>query len=143
MRTMVGLVLLVGLAAGLPRTSRAAADSLVIAATQGPETTTVILLGTGNPYPSAKAQGPATAVVVGQRIFLFDAGPGVVRQMEAARLRVRGGPVTALFLTHLHSDHTLGLPDLLFTSWVMGRRDPLPIYGPPGTKRMTEHIIAA
>jgi ribonuclease BN (tRNA processing enzyme) len=108
-----------------------------------PESTTVILLGTGNPYPSAKAQGPATAVVVGRRIFLFDAGPGVVRQMEAAGLPVRRGPVTALFLTHLHSDHTLGYPDLLFTSWVMGRRSALRVYGPPGTQRMTEHILAA
>lgn len=111
--------------------------------TDRPETTTVILLGTGMPYPNHKAQGPATAVTTGQRIFLFDAGPGVVRQMEAAGLPVRGGPVTALFLTHLHSDHTLGYPDLIFTSWVMGRREPLRVYGPPGTRAMTEHLLAA
>lgn len=108
-----------------------------------PDTATVVLLGTGMPYPDSKAQGPATAVVVGKRIFLFDAGPGVERQMEAAGLPVRGGPVTALFLTHLHSDHTLGYPDLIFTSWVMGRTEPLRVYGPPGTRRMTEHILAA
>lgn len=95
------------------------------------------------PFPNSKAQGPATAVVVGKRIFLFDAGPGVERQLEAAGLPVRGGPITALFLTHLHSDHTLGYPDLIFTSWVMGRRDPLRVYGPPGTRRMTEHLLAA
>ena len=70
------------------------------------------------------------AVTVGARIFLFDAGPGVVRQMAAAGLPVRGGPVTRLFLTHLHSDHTLGYPDLIFTSWVMGRRTPLQVVGP-------------
>ena len=108
-----------------------------------PDTTTVILLGTGMPFPSHTAQGPATAVQVGARIFLVDAGPGVERQMEAAGLPVRGGPVTAAFLTHLHSDHTLGLPDLVFTSWVMGRKDPMRIVGPPGTKRMLEHIVAA
>jgi len=108
-----------------------------------PDTTTVILLGTGMPFPSHTAQGPATAVQVGARLFLFDAGPGVERQMEAAGLPVRGGPVTAAFLTHLHSDHTLGLPDLVFTSWVMGRKDPMRIVGPPGTKRMLEHIVAA
>jgi ribonuclease Z len=107
------------------------------------EETTLILLGTGTPYPDPKAQGPATAVVVGDRIFLFDAGPGVVRQMAAAGLPVRGGPVTALFLTHLHSDHTLGLPDLIFTSWVMGRRVPLTIVGPRGTRAMTVHLQAA
>ncbi len=103
----------------------------------------VIMLGTGMPFPDPKAQGPATAVTVGDRIFLFDAGPGAERQMTAAGLPVRGGPVTALFLTHLHSDHTLGLPDLIFTSWVMGRRTPLRIFGPAGTRAMTDHIIAA
>ncbi len=107
------------------------------------DTATVILLGTGTPYPSHTAQGPATAVQVGARLFLFDAGPGVERQMEAAGLPVRGGPVTAAFLTHLHTDHTLGLPDLIFTSWVMGRRAPLPLAGPPGTRRMVEHLLAA
>jgi len=118
-----------------PSPSRRAVDST--------DTTTVILLGTGMPYPDPQAQGPATAVTVGSRIFLFDAGPGVERQMTAAGLPVRGGPVTALFLTHLHSDHTLGLPDLIFTSWVMGRRLPLRIVGPHGTQRMTDLLIAA
>lgn len=110
---------------------------------QGRDSTTVILLGTGMPFPDPAAQGPATVVRVGSRIFLFDAGPGVERQLTAAGLPVRDGPVTALFLTHLHSDHTLGLPDLIFTSWVMGRRAALPVIGPHGTKAMTEHIIAA
>jgi ribonuclease Z len=107
------------------------------------DTTSVILLGTGMPFPDARAQGPATAVTVGTRLFLFDAGAGVERQMQAAGLPVRGGPLTALFLTHLHSDHTLGLPDVLLTSWVMGRRDPLRIFGPPGTKRMINRILGA
>lgn len=107
------------------------------------DSTVVILLGTGNPFPDPTAQGPATAVVVGDRIFLFDAGPGVMRQMTAAGLPVRGGPLTRVFLTHLHSDHTLGLPDVILTSWVMGRHLPLPIVGPPGTRAMTDHILAA
>lgn len=110
---------------------------------QRADTATVILLGTGMPYPDPSAQGPATAVTVGDRLFLFDAGAGVVRQMNAARLPVRGGPVTAVFLTHLHSDHTLGLADVIFTSWVMGRRRPLPIIGPPGTRAMVDHLTAA
>lgn len=108
-----------------------------------PDTTTVILLGTGTPVTIARAQGPATAVVAGGRLFVFDAGPGVMRQIEAAGLPYRRGPVTALFLTHLHSDHTLGYPDLIFSSWVMGRRDPLRVIGPPGTKRMTKLLLEA
>ena len=103
----------------------------------------VILLGTGMPYPNHAAQGPATMVRVGQRLFLFDAGSGVERQMEAAGLPVRGGPLTAAFLTHLHSDHTLGLPDLILTSWVIGRHTPLKLFGPPGTRAMVDHITQA
>lgn len=107
------------------------------------DSTTVILLGTGTPYPDPLHQGPSVAVTVGDRIFLFDAGPGVVRQMNAADLPVRGGPVTALFLTHLHTDHTLGYPDIIFTSWVMGRRERLKVVGPRGTREMTRHLVAA
>jgi len=123
----------------------AIAALLVSAATANaaPDTTSVILLGTGTPVPNHAAQGPATAIQVGGRLFVFDAGPGVMRQMEAAGLPYRGGPVTAVFLTHLHSDHTLGLPDLILTSWVMGRRTPLPVVGPPGTRAMVSHITAA
>jgi ribonuclease BN (tRNA processing enzyme) len=105
------------------------------------ESTVVVLLGTGMPRPEPEASGPATAVVVGQRVFLVDAGPGVERRLAAAHLPTDG--VTALFITHLHSDHTLGYPDLIFTSWVMGRAKPLAAYGPHGLHAMTEHILAA
>lgn len=108
-----------------------------------PESTTVILLGTGTPVAIHTAQGPATAVVAGGRLFVFDAGPGVMRQIEAAGLPYRRGPITALLLTHLHSDHTLGYPDVIFTSWVMGRSAPLRVIGPPGTRRMTSKIVEA
>lgn len=103
--------------------------------------TVVILLGTGMPRPDPEASGPATAVLVGSRVFLFDAGPGVMRRLAGAKLPING--VTALFITHLHSDHTLGLPDLIFTSWVMGRQHALEAYGPHGLKSMTAHIIEA
>lgn len=106
-----------------------------------PDSTFVVLLGTGNPYPDPNAQGPATAVVLGTRVFLIDAGPGVMRQMRAANLTIRGPE--AVFFTHLHSDHTLGYPDLIFTSWVMGRTAPLESYGPPGLRAMTDHLTAA
>jgi ribonuclease BN (tRNA processing enzyme) len=101
----------------------------------------VILLGTGTPYPDPAASGPATAVVVGGRVFLFDAGPGVMRRLRAANLPVNGPE--ALFITHLHSDHTLGYADLILTSWMMRRRAPFPVYGPRGLQRMTSHLLAA
>ena len=59
----------------------------------------------------------------------------------AAALPIDG--FTAVFLTHLHSDHTLGLPDVIHTTWVMGRSAPMPIIGPPGTQAMVGHIQAA
>jgi ribonuclease BN (tRNA processing enzyme) len=101
----------------------------------------LVLLGTGMPRPNPEASGPATAVVVGGRLFLFDAGPGVMRQLAAAGLSIKGP--TAVFVTHLHSDHTLGLPDLILTSWVMGRQQPMALYGPTGLTAMTGHIAAA
>jgi ribonuclease Z len=108
---------------------------------EGIAATVIVLLGTGTPRPDPQASGPATAIVVDGRTFVVDAGPGVERQLAAAHLPIDGP--TALFLTHLHSDHTLGYPDLLLTSWVMGRKRPLAVYGPRGTKAMTEHLLAA
>lgn len=101
----------------------------------------LVVLGSGTPVPDPERQGAAYAVVVGDRTFLFDAGAGVMRRVAAAGLPIDG--VTAAFLTHLHSDHTLGLPDLLLTTWVMGRRAPLVLVGPPGTRTMVDHLLAA
>jgi len=129
------------IAAGFPLASIAAAQGRPAPARDG---TVVVLLGTGTPAPTPDASGPATAVVVGTRVFLFDAGPGVVRRLAEAGLPFgRGSHVPALFITHLHSDHTLGLPDLIFTSWVMGRRTPLAAYGPRGLRRMVDHLMEA
>ena len=101
----------------------------------------VVMLGTGTPRPLPDVWGPATAVVVGGRVFLVDAGVGVERRLAAAGLPTGG--VTAAFITHLHSDHVLGLADLIFTSWVMGRTRPFPVYGPHGLARMTQHLYEA
>ena len=103
--------------------------------------TQVLLLGTGTPYPDPNASGPATAVVVGKRVFLFDAGAGVMRQINAANLPISGPEAT--FFTHLHSDHTLGYPDLILTSWIMRRHSDLQVFGPPGLNDMTSHILKA
>ena len=80
--------------------------------------------------------------------YLVDFGAGVVRRAKAA-VAERGidplDPVKlrVVFLTHLHSDHTVGYPDLILTPWVMGRRVPLEVYGPAGLKDMTTHILEA
>ena len=103
--------------------------------------TEIVMLGTGTPRPQPDVWGPATAIVVGQNVFLVDAGVGVERRLAAAGLPING--VTAAFITHLHSDHVLGLPDLIFTSWVYGRSRPFGLYGPPGLARMTNHLYAA
>ena len=118
------------------------------AATQSsPSQTQVVLLGTGNPGPTPERSGPATAIIVNGEPYLVDFGAGVVRRAAAARQK----GITALnptnirhaFVTHLHSDHTVGYPDLIFTPWVVGRKGPLEIYGPRGIKAMTNHVLAA
>jgi ribonuclease BN (tRNA processing enzyme) len=109
--------------------------------------TQVVLLGTGNPGPSPDRAGPATAIVVNGQAYLVDFGPGVVRRAAAAQQKGIGGlnpvKIRYAFVTHLHSDHTVGYPDLIFTPWVVGRRLPLEVYGPPGLKAMTDHVLAA
>jgi len=109
--------------------------------------TRVVLLGTGNPNADPERSGPAVAVVVNGSAYLVDAGPGVVRRAEAARRRgvaeLAQENLRIVFLTHLHSDHTLGLPDLMFTPWVLDRVAPLEVYGPHGTAAMTRHLSAA
>jgi ribonuclease BN (tRNA processing enzyme)/pimeloyl-ACP methyl ester carboxylesterase len=110
--------------------------------------TRVILLGTGTPVPDPDRSGPATAIVVDDRAYLVDFGPGVVRRAELAALRrkspaVEPGNLKVAFVTHLHSDHTAGYSDLILTGWTSGRTVPLEVYGPPGVQSMTEHILQA
>ena len=110
-------------------------------------TTQVVLLGTGTPNAEPSRSGPAVAVVVQGTPYLVDFGPGVVRRAAAAVHRgIEGLEVSTLcraFLTHLHSDHTAGYADLMLTPWVLGRCSPLEVYGPPGLKAMTDHLLAA
>ena len=118
------------------------------AATQVPSSRTqVVLLGTGNPGPTPERSGPATAVVVNGQAYLIDFGAGVVRRAAAAQQKgiAALNPINIryAFVTHLHSDHTVGYPDLIFTPWIIGRKVPLEVYGPPGLKAMTDHVLAA
>lgn len=103
--------------------------------------TRVVLLGTGNPNPEPERMGPAVAIVSGGRVYVVDCGPGVVRR--AAQAGITMPQLTRLFVTHLHSDHTAGLPDFVFTPAVTGRDAPLEVYGPPGLKRMVTHVMHA
>jgi ribonuclease BN (tRNA processing enzyme) len=113
-----------------------------------PTRTKVVLLGTGTPVPDPDRSGPATAIVVDDRAYLVDFGPGIVRRAESAALTrripaVEPGNLKVAFATHLHSDHTAGYSDLIFTGWTSGRRVPLEVYGPSGLQSMTEHILQA
>lgn len=109
--------------------------------------THVVLLGTGTPNAEPERSGSAVAVIVNGTPYLVDAGPGVVRRANAAR-EVGITPLQAanlhhVFLTHLHTDHTVGLPDVIFTPWVLERDEPLQLFGPSGSARMVEHLLAA
>jgi ribonuclease BN (tRNA processing enzyme) len=87
------------------------------------------------------------AIVVNDTPYLVDLGPGVVRRAMAAYQKgVKGlhfSHLKTAFITHLHSDHTVGYPDFIFTPWVVGRTGPVEVYGPDGIKAMTGHILAA
>ncbi len=107
----------------------------------------VVLLGTGTPNPVPERAGAATAVIIDGQAWIIDAGPGVVRRISAAKrngIEALDQPnLTHALITHLHSDHTLGLPDLMYSPWTLERTEPLKIWGPTGLSKMVEHIQAA
>ena len=110
--------------------------------------TQIVLLGTGNPVPDPDRSGPATAVVVNGTPYLVDLGVGLTRRAKAAVVEkgitaLEPTNLRVIFVTHLHSDHTIGYADVLLTPWIYGRRVPLEVYGPPGIKAMTEHLLEA
>src|SRR5215510_4581359 len=121
---------------------------------QAPQETTrangsarVIMLGTGTPRPDPDRAGPATAIVANDTPYLIDFGTGVIRRATAAyekgvtALGYGGVNIKTVFLTHLHSDHTIGYPDLIFST--MGRDEALEVYGPSGLNAMTENVLRA
>ncbi len=99
----------------------------------------LILLGTGYPRPDPETAGPATAVVVNGKIFVVDTGRNVTNRLWATEYPLKD--IQAVLLTHLHSDHISGLPDLFNTSWIFGRYTPLELYGPPGTTTVADAIL--
>lgn len=115
--------------------------SLVCWAGLGWGQTKIVFLGTGTPNADPDRSGPSVAIVVNGAPYLVDFGPGVVRRAAAAGLQV--SKLSRAFVTHLHSDHTAGYPDLILTPWVLDRSEPLQVWGPPGLQQMTDHIVAA
>src|SRR2546423_8571930 len=109
--------------------------------------TRVVLLGTGTPNADPDRFGPSVAIVVGDASYLVDFGAGVVRRAAAAErsgIPALAAPrLTRAFATHLHSDHTLGLADLILTPWILERSAPLSVYGPRGLRAMANHLVKA
>ena len=102
------------------------------AGTEVSPTTKIVVLGTqGGPVPGVKRAQPASAVVVGDRIYLVDAGNGVVRQLVLAHLDYRR--VDHIFITHNHDDHNADWGTLMGLQWSTGRATPVHVYGPSGT----------
>jgi ribonuclease Z len=102
----------------------------------------ITLTGTGSPMVDPNRAGPSTLVTAGEQTFLVDCGRGVL--MRAAAVGVGAANLTALLLTHLHSDHITDLSDVITTRWVTSLGPaPLPIIGPPGTRAVVEATLAA
>ncbi len=101
----------------------------------------VTLLGTGSPAPIMDRFGPSILVEAGKQKLLFDCGRGAAQRIQQNKIPF--AEVDALFLTHLHSDHVVGIPDLWLTGWVQGRTIPLRVWGPAGTREMMAHLEQA
>ena len=102
----------------------------------------VTLLGTGTPQPLMERFGPSILIQAGSETLLFDAGRGCLQRLR--QLKLEYDKINALFLTHLHSDHIVGLPDLWLTGWIITKRArPLKVFGPTGTNKMVEYLQKA
>jgi ribonuclease BN (tRNA processing enzyme) len=143
----LGCVLLASSAAGLLVAAVLLLPPQDAYAQSVPSRTQIVLLGTGNSGLLPDRSGPATAIVVNDRAYLVDFGPGIVQRAMAAQRKgvaaLHPANLTRAFVTHLHADHTVGYPDLILTPWLAGRRTPLEVYGPPGIAKMTEQVLAA
>lgn len=110
------------------------------AVTQAPQQFRVVLLGTGNPQPVMTRFGPSILVEAGGERLLFDGGRGVLQRLTQIGI----SDVNRLFVTHLHSDHVVGIPDLYLTGWLIGQRQvPFTVRGPEGTTAMMNHLREA
>ena len=112
--------------------------------------TKLLILGSGTPNPDPERSGSAYAIVTNGQSYLVDFGPGVIRRASAFSPSW-GGEFESMeiqnlnyaFLTHLHSDHSAGLADLILSPWVLEREEPLNLFGPRGLKGMADKITDA
>lgn len=106
--------------------------------------TQLVILGSGTPNAEADRVSSGLVIAVDDRPYLVDCGHGVVQRVVEAKaagiIKCSTVDLTRLFVTHLHADHTVGLPDLLFTPWIHGREERIAAYGPRGLKDMIDHI---
>jgi len=102
----------------------------------------VTLLGTGNPRPSMTRFGPSILVEAGPARILVDAGRGATQRLFSLGDKALSG-IDLVLLTHLHSDHVVGLPDLWLTGWLFGRARPFSLKGPEGTAALMAHLERA
>ena len=112
--------------------------------------TKLIILGSGTPNPDPQRYGSGYAIVVNESAYIVDFGPGIVRRISAMSPTWGGEfpsmelqKINIAFLTHIHSDHSGALADLILTPWIMGRNEPLKLYGPPGLDSMSKNITEA
>ena len=101
----------------------------------------VVLCGTGSPLPDPDRAAACTAVIAGGMFVLVDVGPGAWEQLDLANLPL--GSLSAVLLTHFHSDHIGDLGEAITQSWIAGRTQPLPVYGPPGVERVVAGLAEA
>jgi ribonuclease Z len=106
-----------------------------------PDVIQVTLLGTGTPIPNPTRFGPSILVEAGNETLLFDCGRGAVTRLTEAGVALPS--VDVVFLTHLHSDHLVGFPDIWLTGWLLGRKGPLRVVGPEGTRGLIENLRRA
>lgn len=121
---------------------------MITAAHSGFGQTRVVLLGTGTPTADPERSGPSLAIIINNTSYVVDCGPGVVRRAGAAAAKynipsLKPARLMHLFITHLHSDHTIGYPDFILTPAVLRRPGPLEVYGPKGLQDMTGYLLKA
>lgn len=107
----------------------------------------VVMLGTGTPMSYPDRSGPGVAIISGGKAYIVDSGAGIFRKTRAAVEKgiteLAPPNLDTIFLTHLHSDHTAGLSNMILAPWVLRRATPLKLYGPPGSKHMADNLLEA
>lgn len=107
----------------------------------------VVMLGTGTPNAEADRVSSGIAIVVDDQPYLIDCGHGVVQRVvqahQSGKISWNTSALTRLFVTHLHADHIVGLPDLMFTPWIHDRTEKIHAYGPPELQSTVDHLLLA